>query len=230
MKVMGLIGGMSWESSSDYYQIINRLVKNKLGESHSCKCIMYSVDFDEIERLQHKGEWDVLSAMMINIAKSLEIAGAEFIVICTNTMHIMADEIKESINIPLLHIADAAAEQIRLKKIKRVGLLGTKFTMGQGFYVQRIKDHYGIEVIVPEVDDQNMIHNIIYSELVRGIIKPGSKSKYIEIINKLADNGAEGIILGCTEIPMLIKQEDVSIPVFDTTKIHAEYAVDFALK
>lgn len=230
MKTIGLIGGMSWESSAEYYQILNHLAKEKLGGVHSCKCIMYSVDFSDIEILQHKGQWEELTAIMIDIAQKLENAGAEFIIIGTNTMHMMANEVQTSISIPLLHIADAAGEQVKLKKLKKVGLLGTKFTMEQDFYKKRIFEKYGIEVIVPSEADQVTVHNIIYNELVQGTITSESKNEYIKIIQKLTVNGAEGIILGCTEIPMLIKQADVDVPIFDTTAIHAKHAFEFALK
>lgn len=230
MKVMGLIGGMSWESSIEYYRIINQMVKLKLGDLHSCKCIMYSVDFSEIELLQHEGKWEELSNMMIDVAQNLVRAGAEFIIICTNTMHMMADKVQDSINVPVLHIADAVAEQIKAEKLKKVGLLGTRFTMEQDFYKDRIYEKYGIEVIIPSKEERCVIHDIIYNELVRGIIKPESKDKYKKIIQGLVEQGAEGVILGCTEIPILIKQEDINIRIFDSTTIHAEYAVKFALK
>lgn len=230
MKTIGLIGGMSWESSAEYYRILNHLVKQELGDLHSCKCIMYSVDFSDIEALQHKGKWEELSTIMIDIAQKLEKAGAEFIIICTNTMHIMANEVQSNIDIPLLHIADATAEQVKLKKLKRVGLLGTRFTMEQDFYKGRIFEKYGIEVIVPSEADQTIIHTIIYNELVQGMVKLESKNEYIKIIQRLVENGAEGIILGCTEIPMLIRQEDIDVPVFDTTAMHAISAIEFALK
>lgn len=229
MKTIGLIGGMSWESSAEYYRIMNQLVKSKCGDLHSCKCIMYSVDFSEIEQLQHQGKWEELSQIMIDAASSLERAGAECIVIGTNTMHLCAEEVQASVDIPLLHIADATAEKIKLLKLKRVGLLGTKFTMDQDFYKGRIKDNYGIEVIVPAAGEQDIVHNVIYNELVKGVKKPESKEKYLKIIRGLIEQGAEGIILGCTEIPMLIKQEDIPVPIFDTTAIHAECSVDFAL-
>lgn len=180
--------------------------------------------------MQHKGQWKELEAIIINIAQKLEKAGAEFIIICTNTMHMMAKEVQSSINIPLLHIADATGEQVKLKRLKKVGLLGTRFTMEQDFYKGRIFKKYGIEVIVPSEVDQVTIHNIIYNELVQGTITLESKSEYVEIIQRLIGKGAEGIILGCTEIPMLIKQDDIDVPIFDTTAIHAKSAIEFALK
>lgn len=229
MKTMGLIGGMSWESSLEYYRIVNETVKEKLGGLHSCKCLMYSVDFGVIEALQHQNKWDELTKLMIEAAQNLKHGGADFIVICTNTMHKMAPEIETATGLNVLHIADVTGAAISKDQIQKVGLLGTRFTMEGDFYKKRLKDNYDIEVIIPEDADRQIIHDIIYNELCLGIIKDDSRQKYINIINKLCANGAEGIILGCTEIPLLIKQSDVLIPVYDTTKIHAESAVDFAL-
>lgn len=229
MKTMGLIGGMSWESSLEYYRIVNETVKEKLGGLHSCKCLMYSVDFGVIEALQHQNKWDELTKLMIEAAQNLKHGGADFIVICTNTMHKMAPEIETATGLNVLHIANVTGAAISKDQIQKVGLLGTRFTMEGDFYKKRLKDNYDIEVIIPEDADRQIIHDIIYNELCLGIIKDDSRQKYIDIINKLCANGAEGIILGCTEIPLLIKQSDVLIPVYDTTKIHAESAVDFAL-
>ena len=229
MKTMGLIGGMSWESSLEYYRIVNETVKEKLGGLHSCKCLMYSVDFGVIEALQHQNKWDELTKLMIEAAQNLKHGGADFIVICTNTMHKMAPEIETATGLNVLHIADVTGAAISKDQIQKVGLLGTRFTMEGDFYKKRLKDNYDIEVIIPEDADRQIIHDIIYNELCLGLIKDDSRQKYINIINKLCANGAEGIILGCTEIPLLIKQSDVLIPVYDTTKIHAESAVDFAL-
>ena len=229
MKTIGLIGGMSWESSAEYYRILNELTKKALGNMHSCKCILYSVEFGEIEALQRNGEWEKLTNIMVDAAQKLEKAGAEFVVICTNTMHMMAPEVQAAIGIPVLHIADAAAEEIKKQGLKKVGLLGTRFTMEKEFYKGRIAEKHGIEVIVPSETDQTTIHNVIYNELVQGVVKQESKNQYKEVIQRLVDNGAEGIILGCTEIPMLIKQDDISVPIFDTTTIHAEYAMEYAL-
>ena len=229
MKTMGLIGGMSWESSLEYYRIVNETVKEKLGGLHSCKCLMYSVDFGVIEALQHQNKWDELTKLMIEAAQNLKHGGADFIVICTNTMHKMAPEIETATGLNVLHIADVTGAAISKDQIQKVGLLGTRFTMEGDFYKKRLKDNYDIEVIIPEDTDRQIIHDIIYNELCLGVIKDDSRQKYIDIINKLCANGAEGIILGCTEIPLLIKQSDVLIPVYDTTKIHAESAVDFAL-
>ena len=229
MKTIGLIGGMSWESSLEYYRIVNKTVKEKLGGLHSCKCLMYSVDFGVIEALQHQNKWDELTKLMIEAAQNLKHGGADFIVICTNTMHKMAPEIETATGLNVLHIADVTGAAISKDQIQKVGLLGTRFTMEGDFYKKRLKDNYDIEVIIPEDADRQIIHDIIYNELCLGLIKDDSRQKYINIINKLCANGAEGIILGCTEIPLLIKQSDVLIPVYDTTKIHAESAVDFAL-
>ena len=229
MKTIGLIGGMSWESSLEYYRIVNETVKEKLGGLHSCKCLMYSVDFGVIEALQHQNKWDELTKLMIEAAQNLKHGGADFIVICTNTMHKMAPEIEHATGLNVLHIADVTGAAISKNQIQKVGLLGTRFTMEGDFYKKRLKDNYDIEVIIPEDADRQIIHDIIYNELCLGIIKDDSRQKYIDIINKLCANGAEGIILGCTEIPLLIKQSDVLIPVYDTTKIHAESAVEFAL-
>ena len=229
MKTIGLIGGMSWESSLEYYRIVNETVKEKLGGLHSCKCLMYSVDFGVIEALQHQNKWDELTKLMIEAAQNLKHGGADFIVICTNTMHKMAPEIETATGLNVLHIANVTGAAISKDQIQKVGLLGTRFTMEGDFYKKRLKDNYDIEVIIPEDADRQIIHDIIYNELCLGLIKDDSRQKYIDIINKLCANGAEGIILGCTEIPLLIKQSDVLIPVYDTTKIHAESAVDFAL-
>jgi aspartate racemase len=221
---------MSWESSMEYYRLINQGIKEKLGGLHSCKCLMYSVDFAEIETLQHQGKWDEASMMMIDAAERLERGGAGFIVICTNTMHKMADDVQKSVKIPLLHIADAAAEKIKEFGLGKVGLLGTRFTMEQDFYRGRLKSIFGIDVVIPDETDRQVIHDIIYNELCLGEIKDVSRKKYTEIIKKLAVSGAEGIILGCTEIPLLVRQEDYEVPLFDTTSIHAEAAVLFALQ
>ena len=230
MQTIGLIGGMSWESSAVYYQLINEIVKEKQGSTHSAKSLMYSVDFDEIAILQHAGKWNQLTEIMIDAAKKLEKGGADFIVICTNTMHKMAADMAENISIPILHIVDASAEKIKEKGLKKIGLLGTNFTMTQDFYKGRLIEMHNLEVITPNEKDRETIHSIIYHELILGTIKEESRNQYILIIKKLMNQGAEGIILGCTEIPLLIKQKDSPIPVFDTTRIHAEKAVDFALR
>lgn len=229
MKTIGLIGGMSWESSLLYYQIMNERVKEKLGGHHSAKSILYSVDFQEIKTLQFEDRWDELTKIMIEIAKKLETSGADCLVICTNTMHKMAKEVEESVKIPLLHIADATAKEIVTNGIKKVALLGTVFTMEHDFYKGRLIEQFGLDVIVPNEAERKLIHTIIYEELCLGIVKEESKQVYLNIIDHLIEQGAEAVILGCTEITMLISQENCNIPVFDTTRIHAESAVDFAL-
>ncbi|KUP25371.1 aspartate/glutamate racemase family protein [Paenibacillus sp. DMB5] len=229
MKTIGLIGGMSWESSMLYYQIINETVKVRKGGHHSAKSLLYSVDFQEIKDLQHQGNWAEATKVMIESAQTLEAGGADVIVICTNTMHKMAPEVMESVSVPLLHIADATAKKIVNDNLKKVALLGTAFTMEQEFYKGRLIDRFGLEVVVPEEADRRVIHDIIYDELCLGIINEDSKKKYMDIIDRLICSGAEAVILGCTEITMLISQEDCNIPVYDTTRLHAEAAVDFAL-
>jgi aspartate racemase len=230
MKTIGLIGGMSWESSLEYYRIINETTKRTLGGFHSAQCIMYSVDFDEIERLQHEGRWDDLTKIMVHAARSLERGGADLIVICTNTMHRMADEVQASVGIPLLHIVDAAARDIKRHELRCVGLLGTKFTMEQDFYKGRLSSKFGLKVLIPEAAERETIHRVIYNELVMGTIKSASREEFIRIIDNLVARGAEGIVLGCTEIPLLVKQGDVRVPIFDTTMIHATRAVALALE
>lgn len=229
MKTIGLIGGMSWESSAEYYKFINEEVKHQLGGLHSAKCILFSVDFEEIEKYQVIGDWESAGHVLANAAISLEKAGVDFIVICTNTMHKVIDLIEENIQIPILHIADTTANQIKAHGIQKIGLLGTKFTMEQDFYKSRV-EKYNIQVIVPEEAERAMVHQIIYDELCLGILKESSKEKYLDIINQLIAEGAEGIILGCTEIGLLIKQKDTEIPLFDTTKIHAIESVKQALQ
>ena len=228
MQTIGLIGGMSWESSLEYYRLINEFVKEKLGGMHSAQSLMYSVDFEPIQQLQHKDEWEKLTQMMIQAAKRLEKGGADFIVICTNTMHKMAEALEQNINLPLIHIADATAESIKKQGLKKIGLLGTKFTMEQDFYKGRLAKVHNLEVVVPNEDDKNIVHQIIYEELCMGQITDKSKKAYQQIIQNIQNEGAEGVILGCTEIPLLIKKDDVAIPIFDTTTIHAKKAVDFA--
>ncbi|CAG7658806.1 aspartate/glutamate racemase family protein [Paenibacillus allorhizosphaerae] len=230
MKTIGLIGGMSWESSLLYYQIINEYVKERLGGHNSAKSLMYSVNFQEIKTLQHQGNWGEATKIMIDSAQKLEMAGADLIVICTNTMHKMAQEVEGSVSIPLIHIADSTAIEIVKDGINKVALLGTAFTMEQDFYKGRLTEKFGLEVIVPNEADRLVIHDIIYQELCLGIIKEDSKQTYLKIINNLKLQGAEAVILGCTEITLLISQDDCSIPVYDTTKIHAESAIDFALR
>ena len=230
MKTIGLIGGMSWESSIEYYRIINEAVKEKLGGLHSAKSIMVSVDFAEVEILQREGRWGEAAQMMVDAAKSLEKGGADFIVICTNTMHKSADEIQANVKIPLLHIADATAQLVKDSGIRTIGLLGTRFTMEEEFYKGRLSQNYGLNVIIPNAGEREIVHRVIYDELVIGEIKQHSKEQYIGIIENMVNQGAEGIILGCTEIGLLIHQQDCRVPLFDTTMIHAEAAVEYALK
>ncbi|WP_313892082.1 aspartate/glutamate racemase family protein [Psychrobacillus sp.] len=229
MKTIGLIGGMSWESSLEYYRIINEETKNRLGGLHSAKCILYSVDFAEVERYQADGDWESAGHLLATVAQSLEKAGAEFIVICTNTMHKVSEYMEEKITIPILHIADTTAYQIQQSKISTIGLLGTKYTMEQDFYKSRIKSK-GIKVLVPSEEDREIVNRIIYDELCLGTIQQASREAYKQIIERLIENGAEGIILGCTEIGLLVKQEDSKVPLFDTTVIHAQEAVNKALE
>jgi len=230
MKTIGLIGGLSWESSKEYYRIINETVNEKLGGLHSAKCILYSLDFGESMEIKNTKGWGELTKVMMNAAQKLEAAGADVVLICTNTMHKFVPEIQRVIGVPILHIADATAEKILEKGLKRVGLLGTNMTMEEGFYKGRMRERFGIDVLVPDKDERNFIDTVIFAELCVGKMNGSSKMRFKEIIGKLVENGAEGIILGCTEIPLLIKQEDVNVPIFDTAEIHAKAAVEYALK
>lgn len=228
MKVIGLLGGMSWESSVEYYRIINGEVKRKLGGLHSAKSLLYSVDFEEIEQYQAEGNWEKAGEVLANAAHSLEKGGADFIVICTNTMHKVIDDIRSKINIPIVHIADATASRINEKGLRTIGLLGTKYTMEQDFYKSRLELN-GIKVIVPNAEERELINKIIYEELCLGKIHQESRDYYKKVIQGLIELGAEGIILGCTEIGLLVKPEDSKVPVFDTTYIHAVEAVNISL-
>lgn len=230
MKTIGLIGGMSWESSIEYYRLINELVREKLGGHHSAKSIMYSVDFAEIEKYQRQGEWHEAAYVLMTAAQNLEQAGAKCVLICANTMHRLAADVQNSINIPLIHIADVTAEKIHAAGLKKVGLLGTMFTMTMNFYTNRLAEKYDLEIIIPNEADREIVHRIIYDELVLGKILPESLAAYKRIMAQLVAAGAEGIILGCTEIGLLVKPEDSTVPLFDTTFIHAEAAVNFALQ
>lgn len=230
MKTIGLIGGMSWESSIEYYRIINERTKARLGGFHCAKSVMYSVDFAEIETLQHLEKWPETAQILRLAARSLEAAGADFIVLCTNTMHKVAAEIESAVRIPLLHIADATARQVSSRGFKKIGLLGTRFTMEEDFYKGRLTKKHGLKVLVPGPSERATIHRVIYQELVVGEINPSSRNQFREIIKRLVGEGAEGVILGCTEIGLLVKEEDSPVPLFDTTRIHAEAAVDFALE
>src|SRR4051812_21944875 len=220
---------MSWESSAEYYRIINREVRNRLGGVHSARSLMWSVDFGEIEHLQHRGEWDELTRQMIDAATRLQRGGADFIVLCTNTMHRMADDIAAAVEIPLLHIADPTAEKVRAAGFTKIGLLGTAFTMEQDFYKGRLQGLFGLEVLVPPANDRRIVHEIIYRELVAGEVRPESRIAYREVIQRLVGRGAEAIILGCTEIMPLVSHTDSPVPLFDTTTLHAIAAVDRAL-
>ena len=229
LKTIGLIGGMSWESTVTYYKIINETVKEKLGGLHSAKCILYSVDFQEIEECQANGNWEKSGEILGEAAYNLEKAGADFIVICTNTMHKVINQIKEKISIPILHIAEMTAEKILEKGLKNIALLGTKYTMEQDFYKSKLIEK-GINVIIPDKNDIEIINEVIYDELCLGTINSNSKKKFLEIVDKLRSKGAEGIILGCTEIGLLIKNEDTDVPLFDTAIIHAEQAAMYSIK
>ena len=229
MKTIGLIGGMSWESTANYYQQINEQVKQRLGGLHSARIVLYSVDFHDIERLQAAGRWNEAGASLAAAARSLEAAGADFLVLCTNTMHKIAPAIEAAVGIPLLHIADATAEAVKRTAIRRIGLLGTRFTMEQDFYCGRLESPHGLEVVVPDGADREIVHNIIYQELCLGIVRDESREAYRKIISRLVARGAQGIILGCTEIGMLVTPSDAPVLVFDTTAIHASSAVDFSL-
>jgi aspartate racemase len=229
MKTIGLIGGLSWESSIEYYRIINEYARQKLGGLHSAKSLLYTFDFEEIERLQSQNRWEEATAMMVDAAQRLERGGADFLIICSNTMHRMTGQVQESTSIPLLHIADATAARIKAAGIRKIGLLGTAYTMEQDFYKGRLRDRYGLEVVVPGSEARGMVHRVIYEELCRGIMRPESRDEYRHIIKGLVEQDATGIIFGCTEIGLLVGPDDSPVPVFDTTRIHAEAAVEYAL-
>ncbi len=229
MKTIGMIGGMSWESSLEYYRIVNEAVKARLGGFHSARCVMLSVDFAEIERFQHAGEWDSATRMLQDAARNLERAGADFFIICTNTMHLMAEAVESAVTIPLLHIVDVTAEAIHGRGHGTVGLLGTRFTMEQDFYKGRLKERHGISVLIPEEEERKTIHTILYQELCLGEIKQASQDTFRRIIDRLAARGAQGIILGCTEIPLIVRAEEYELPLYDTTSLHAQAAVSYAL-
>ncbi len=228
-KVIGLIGGMSWESSAEYYRIINETVRARLGGLRSARCLLWSFDFGEIEALQHAGRWDEAAEELIAAARRLERGGADVVVICTNTMHRMADQVQAAIGLPLLHIADPTAARIRAAGLSRIGLLGTAFTMEQEFYKGRLASRHGLDVLVPDEADRAMVHRVIFEELVQGRALPASRDAYRAAIARLVQRGAQGIILGCTEIMLLVRPEDSPVPLFDTTALHAEAAVDWAL-
>ncbi|MFM2483824.1 aspartate/glutamate racemase family protein [Celerinatantimonas yamalensis] len=229
MKTIGLLGGMSWESTASYYAAINRGIKSRLGGLHSAKICLYSVDFDEIEKLQHEGKWAETAEILSRAAHLVEQGGADFLMICTNTMHKVVSEIESAITIPVLHIADATAQLLVRDQVNKVGLLGTRFTMAQDFYKGRLIDKFGIEVVVPNADDQTIVHDVIYNELCQGIVRAESKLQYLTIISKLQKQGAQAVILGCTEIALLVGQHDTDVPVYDTTEIHANSGIELAL-
>lgn len=230
MKTIGMIGGMSWESTVGYYQEINQGVKQALGGLHSAKIAMVSVDFDEIEKLQHVGDWEATAVILSNAAQSVEAAGADCVLICTNTMHKVAPQIEKAISIPILHIADSTAQQLLADGVKTVGLLGTGFTMEQDFYKGRLRDKYDLNVLIPNESDRKIVHDVIYQDLCLGVVKKESAAEYFRIIDVLVEQGAEAVILGCTEIGMLVKQQDTEVKLFDTTLIHAQKAVEWAIK
>lgn len=230
MKTIGLLGGMSWESSALYYQLINEDTQRRLGGLHNAPSIMLTVDFSEIEKLQEAGDWDTAGDILTDAARRLEAAGAEVIVLATNTMHIVAEEIAAAIEVPFLHIADATAEAVKASGVTTVGLLGTRFTMEKAFYAERLRRRHGLEVLVPGEEDRSLVHEVIYAELVRGVIDDASRVAFREVIARLTERGASGVILGCTEIGLLVSREDSPVPVFDTTRIHAEQAVAMALQ
>jgi aspartate racemase len=229
MKTIGLVGGMSWESTAEYYRVINQRVKEKAGGFHSAKIVLYSVDFEEVESRQHRGEWRELTAMMIDAARRVERAGADFLLICTNTMHLMADDVQNNLRIPLLHIVDVTAAAVASLSFKTIGLLGTRFTMEQDFYKERLRLKHGLDVLIPGEKEREIIHAILYNELCLGEIKEKSRRAFQDIIAGLEARGAQGIILGCTEIPLIVSPKDSRLPLFDTTALHAEAAVDYAL-
>ncbi len=229
MKVIGLIGGMSWNSSLEYYRLINEMVSRRLGGLHSACVLLYSLDFEEIERAQQESRWEDAAGILSKAGMALKRAGADFLLICTNTMHKVADEVGESVGLPILHIVDTTGNAVREQDINKVGLLGTRFVMAGQFYRDRLKKRFDIDVVVPAEDEQAVVHRIIYDELCRGKIRDSSRQSCLEIIEKLTKRGAEGIVLGCTELPLLIRPSDVQVPVFDTTRLHAEAAVELAL-
>jgi aspartate racemase len=229
MKVIGLIGGMSWNSTLEYYRIINESVAQRLGGLHSARLILYNLDFDEIKKAQHEGRWDDTANILVDAGNAVKRAGADFLVICTNTMHKVADDVEEKVGLPLLHIVDVIGDAVRERRLHRIGLLGTRFLMEGHFYQERLRDRFAIEVLAPGKDDMDTIHHIIYDELCEGKIKTSSRRVCAGIIGKLVNKGAEGIVLGCTELPLLIQPGDIHAPIFDTTQLHAEAAVNLAL-
>lgn len=228
-RTVGLIGGMSWESSAEYYRILNELARERLGGAHSCPCLLHSLDFAPVEELQHQGRWDELRELMTDSARALARAGAQGLAILTNTMHVFADEVERAAHLPLIHIADAAGAAAKAAGMTRVGLLGTRFTMERDFYSARLAERFGLDVVVPGEADRALVHRVIYEELVLGRILDASRRAYVEVIERLGAAGARGVILGCTEIPLLVRQMDSPLPLFDTTRLHAEAIADFCL-
>lgn len=229
MKLLGLIGGMSWESTIEYYRLLNEMIKSELGSWNSAKLMLYSVNFEEILQLQNQNEWNQIEIIMLEICNKLEIAGCEAIMICSNTMHLIADVLERQISLPIINVIDETAKAITTKKLKKIGLLGTKFTMDGNFYVKKLVDKFKLNVFLPTNEEREYINNAIYNEFAQGKFLKSTKDKFLDIISNLKNQGAEGIILGCTEIPMLIKQSDVDVELFDTLRIHLKAAVDFCL-
>jgi aspartate racemase len=229
MKIIGLIGGMSWNSTLEYYRIINESFARRLGSLHSARLVLYNLDFDEIQRAQHEGHWDDTANILVDAGNAVKRAGADFLVICTNTMHQVADDVEKKVGLPLLHIVDVTGDAIKERGLQRIGLLGTRFVMKGLFYQERLRDRFAIEVLVPGEDDMNTVHQIIYNELCEGKIEVSSRRVCADIISKLLNKGAEGIVLGCTELPLLIQPGDIHAPIFNTTKLHAEAAANLAL-
>jgi aspartate racemase len=229
VKLIGFLGGMSWESSAEYYRLAKEEIRERCGGLHSADCLLRSVDFSEIEQLQHSGQWDQAGARLAQEARSLVTAGAELLVLCTNTMHKVADAITDAVDVPLVHIADATADAVHAQHLHTVGLLATAYTMEQDFYTGRLRDRHGLNVLVPSPEDRRVIHNVIYDELCMGIVTESSRDQYRQIMRKLVDHGAEGILLGCTEIDLLVRPDDTSVPVFDTTRLHVQKAIQLAL-
>jgi aspartate racemase len=229
MKVIGLVGGMSWNSTLEYYRIINESFTRRLGGLHSARLVLYNLDFDDIQRAQHEGHWDDLTGVLVDAGNAVKRAGADLLVICTNTMHKVTDDVEEKVGLPLLHIVDVTGDAIRERRLHRIGLLGTRFVMTEPFYQERLRNHFAVEVLVPGEDDIDTIHQIIYNELCDGKIKASSRRVCADIMSRLVDEGAEGIVLGCTELPLLVQPSDIHAPIFDTTRLHAEAAVNLAL-
>jgi aspartate racemase len=229
MKTIGLIGGMSWESTVVYYQLLNRMTRDRIGGLHSAKLLLWSFDFAEIEGYQHSGDWDAAAAALASAAQKLELGGAQCIVICTNTMHKLADQVRRAVRAPLIHIGDAAAHAVLERKVRNPLLLATRYTMEQDFYTGYLREKHGVKVVIPQKPERDIVHAIIYEELCRGIVSPQSRQRYLDIVAQHVKRGADGVIFGCTEVGLLISQQDFDVPVFDTTELHVRAALDFAL-